>query len=158
MRICSITHPDVNNGTGFRVTLWVSGCIHHCSGCHNQETWDFNAGREFTEYDKSKIFEILDKPYIKGLTFSGGDPLCSYEDVLQLAKEIKSKFQDKDIWLFSGFTFDYIKEHFKEILDYIDVLVDGRFVEKLKDTSLKFRGSSNQNIWVKKNGEFVKDE
>ena len=159
MRIHGITYPDTNNGLGFRVTLWVSGCIHHCHGCHNQETWDFNSGREFTDEDKNKIFELLALPYIKGLTLSGGDPLCSYHDILILIKEIKDKFPNKDIWLFSGFTFEYIKQHFNEIINYVDVIVDGKFIEELKDLSLKFRGSSNQNIWIKqKDGNFVKDE
>ena len=158
MRIHSITYPDINNGLGCRVTLWVSGCIHHCKGCHNKETWDFDSGREFTQEDKNKVFEILRKPYIKGLTLSGGDPLCSYNDVLEFVKEIKYKLPNKDIWLFSGFTFDYIKEHFDELLKYVDVVVDGKFIEELKDVSLKFRGSSNQNIWIKKNGVFEKDE
>ena len=154
-----MTYPDVNNGLGCRVTLWVSGCIHHCQGCHNKETWDFNSGSEFTEDTKLKLFEALNKPYIKGLTLSGGDPLCSYEDVLTLVKEIKEKFPTKDIWLFSGFTMDYIKTHFKAILSYIDVLVDGRFVEELKDLSLAFRGSSNQIIWEKDNNEeFIKSK
>lgn len=151
MRIHSITYPDINNGTGCRVTLWVSGCIHHCKGCHNKETWDFESGREFTDSDKNIIFDILDKPYIKGLTLSGGDPLCSYDDTLKLVKEVKEKYKDKDIWLYSGFTFDIIKRDYNEILNYIDVVVDGKFNEDLKDVSLKFRGSSNQNIWIKDN-------
>lgn len=158
MRIHNITYPDINNGLGCRVTLWVSGCIHHCKGCHNQETWDFNGGREFTDEDKRKIFEILEKPYIKGITLSGGDPLCSYDDVLALSKEIKSRFQNKDIWLFTGFTLDYVKSYMSEILNFVDVVVDGRYIEELRDVSLKFRGSSNQNIWINKNGVFEKDE
>lgn len=157
MRIHGITYPDINNGLGCRVTLWVSGCIHHCKGCHNSETWDFNSGRAFTDEDKTKLFEILDKPYIKGLTLSGGDPLCSYNDILNLVKEVKEKFPTKDIWLFSGFTMDEIKNNYNEILQYIDVIVDGKYVKELKDTSLKFRGSSNQNIWVKNNNIFIKE-
>ena len=157
MRIHGITYPDINNGLGCRVTLWVSGCIHHCKGCHNSETWDFNSGRAFTDEDKTKLFEILDKPYIKGLTLSGGDPLCSYNDILNLVKEVKEKFPTKDIWLFSGFTMDEIKNNYKEILQYIYVIVDGKYVKELKDTSLKFRGSSNQNIWVKNNNIFIKE-
>ena len=156
MNIHGITYPDVNNGLGCRVTLWVSGCIHHCHGCHNQETWDFNSGRKFTLDDKTKLFEILSLPYIKGLTLSGGDPLCSYGEVLALVKEIKENFTSKDIWLYSGFTLEYIKEHFEEILKYLDVIVDGKFIKELKDVSLPFRGSSNQNIWKIENGKFTK--
>lgn len=160
MRIQGITHPDVNNGLGCRVTLWVSGCIHHCKGCHNKETWDFNTGEEFNDEHKTALFEALSKPYIKGITLSGGDPLCSYNDLLPLVIEIKEKFPSKNIWLYSGFTLDYIKEHFKEILNYIDVFVDGKYIEALRDTSLAFRGSSNQTIWEKdKNShEFIKSD
>lgn len=158
MRIHNITYPDINNGLGCRVTLWVSGCVHHCKGCHNPETWDFNGGREFTYDDKKMIFEILEKPYIKGITLSGGDPLCSYDDILILVKEIKEKFPNKDIWVFTGFTFDYVNKHMGELLNYVDVIVDGKYVEDLRDVSLKFRGSSNQNIWINKNGVFEKDE
>lgn len=158
MRIHNITYPDINNGLGCRVTLWVSGCIHHCKGCHNPETWDFNGGREFTDDDKKMIFEILEKPYIKGITLSGGDPLCSYDDILILIKEIKERFPNKDIWVFTGFTFDYVNKHMEELLNYVDVIVDGKYMEELRDVSLKFRGSSNQNIWINKNGVFEKDE
>ncbi len=158
MRIHNITYPDINNGLGCRVTLWVSGCVHHCKGCHNPETWDFNSGREFTDDDKKMIFEILEKPYIKGITLSGGDPLCSYNDILILIKEIKERFPNKDIWVFTGFTFDYINKHMEELLNYVDVIVDGKYMEELRDVSLKFRGSSNQNIWINKNGVFEKDE
>jgi anaerobic ribonucleoside-triphosphate reductase activating protein len=159
MRIHNISYPDVNNGLGFRVTLWVSGCIHHCKGCQNQETWDFNSGREFTDKDKEKIFDILSLPYIKGITFSGGDPLCSYNDVLSLMKEIKNKFPKKDIWVYTGYTIEFIKEHLDEILKYVDFLVDGKYIEEQRDVSLPFRGSKNQRIWEKaENGEFIRSK
>lgn len=158
MRIHKITYPDINNGLGCRVTLWVSGCIHHCKGCQNKETWSFESGREFTDDDKREIFKVLSLPYIKGITFSGGDPLCSYDDILSLAKEIKEKFPKKDIWLYTGYTFEYINENLKEILNYIDILVDGKFIEELKDVSLPFRGSSNQRIWEKVNNNFVRSK
>ena len=160
MRILDITYPDVNNGTGFRVTLWVAGCSHHCKGCHNPETWDFNAGHEFCEEDKENLFNILSKDYIEGLTLSGGDPICSYKDVLKLVIEVKEKFKKKDIWLFTGFTKEELEEKYKEILEYIDVLVDGKYIDKERDLSLAFRGSRNQRIWVKNdNGElFVTDD
>ena len=154
MKVNKITYPDLNNGIGFRITIWVSGCVHHCKGCHNPETWDFNSGREFTDDDKQKIFELLTIPYLKGVTFSGGDPLCSYEDVLSLAKELKEKYPEKDIWLYTGFTLEYVQEHMSEILDYLDYVVDGKFIEEEKDVSLAFRGSKNQRIWKKEEGEF----
>ena len=91
MNISGISYPDVNNGLGCRVTLWVSGCNHHCKGCQNKETWDKKSGRVFSKEDKYKLFEILSKPYIKGLTLSGGDPLDTFDEVLQLVKEIRNR-------------------------------------------------------------------
>ena len=150
MRFHNITYPDVNNGEGCRVTLWVAGCTHHCKGCHNPQTWSFKSGREFTEDIKNKLYNVLKLPYIKGITLSGGDPLDSFDDIFELVKDIKNSFNDKDIWLFSGYTLEDIKNSEKSvILGYIDVLVDGEFKEELKDLSLKFRGSSNQRILYK---------
>lgn len=150
MRFHNITYPDVNNGEGCRVTLWVAGCTHHCKGCHNPQTWSFKSGREFTEDIKNKLYNVLRLPYIKGITLSGGDPLDSFDDIFELVKDIKNSFNDKDIWLFSGYTLEDIQNSEKKIiLEYIDVLVDGEFKEELKDLSLKFRGSSNQRILYK---------
>lgn len=155
MRIENITYPDVNNGTGCRVTLWIAGCSHHCAGCHNKETWDFNSGREFTKEDKDKLFEILSLPYIQGLTLSGGDPIDSYNDTLQLAEDVKTEFPNKDIWCYTGYTMEYMRDNYPEILKYIDTLVDGEFHIKEKDVTLAFRGSRNQRIWQKQmNGDF----
>jgi anaerobic ribonucleoside-triphosphate reductase activating protein len=140
----------VNNGEGCRVTLWVAGCTHHCKGCHNPQTWSFKSGREFTEDIKNKLYNVLKLPYIKGITLSGGDPLDSFDDIFELVKDIKNSFNNKDIWLFSGYTLEDIQNSEKNIiLEYIDVLVDGEFKEELKDLSLKFRGSSNQRILYK---------
>lgn len=150
MRFHNITYPDVNNGEGCRVTLWIAGCTHHCKGCHNPQTWSFKSGREFTEDIKNKLYNVLKLPYIKGITLSGGDPLDSFDDIFELVKDIKNSFNDKDIWLFSGYTLEDIQNSDKNIiLEYIDVLVDGEFKEELKDLTLKFRGSSNQRILYK---------
>lgn len=150
MRFHNITYPDVNNGEGCRVTLWVAGCTHHCKGCHNPQTWSFKSGREFTEDIKNKLYNVLKLPYIKGITLSGGDPLDSFDDIFELVRDIKNSFNDKDIWLFSGYTLEDIQNSEKNIiLEYIDVLVDGEFKEELKDLTLKFRGSSNQRILYK---------
>jgi anaerobic ribonucleoside-triphosphate reductase activating protein len=150
----AITQPDINNGLGCRVTLWVTGCPNHCPGCHNPETWDKLAGKVFNEKAKSELLELLKKPYIKGLTLSGGEPMdfndsdkCSV--LLDLAKTVKTELPEKDIWVFSGFTLRELLSHPSTsiILDYVDNLVDGRFEQNLADKSLAFRGSKNQKIY-----------
>ena len=150
MRYHSIDKCSVNDGKGIRVVLYCSGCVHHCKGCHNPETWDFDSGKEFDDNAKAELFESLDKPYIDGITFSGGDPLCSYDDVFSLILEIREKFPNKNIWVYSGYTLeDLIKCGKEAILEYIDVLVDGRYIEELRDVTLAFRGSKNQRILEK---------
>ena len=132
MRYRDITCPDVCNGTGCRVILWLQGCSHHCKGCQNPETWCFNSGKEFDVKTKNKLIELLKLPYIKGLTLSGGDPLDNYQDVYKLLIDINKECKDKDIWLYTGYTMDEIKNSDKHIvLDYIDYLVDGTYQEKL---------------------------
>lgn len=157
MRFQSITYPDISNGKGCRVVLWIQGCSHHCQGCHNPETWDFCKGREFTEEYKDKLISIINLPYIQGVTLSGGDPLDSFDDVYKLLLEVKERCNDKDIWLYTGYTLEEIQNSEKrKILPMINVLVDGLYEEKKRDITLAFRGSSNQTIWKNKNGEFVK--
>lgn len=157
MRFQSITYPEISNGIGCRVVLWVQGCTHHCKFCHNKQTWDFCQGKVFTEEYKIKLKNILKLPYIKGLTISGGEPLDSFKDVYNLVYEIKQDFKDKDIWLFTGYKLtEIIKSEKSIILPYIDYIVDDVFDYKLKDTTLAFRGSSNQTIWENKNGKFIK--
>lgn len=156
MRYQSITYPDVSNGLGCRATLWVSGCTHHCKHCHNKATWGFNSGRLYDDSVEEKLFSLIDKPYIKGLTLSGGDPLDSYDDVLGIVKRFKERFPDKDIWLYTGYEMSQIDGGGKrEILDYVDYVVDGEFKYDSKDITLAFRGSTNQIIWEKgENGTF----
>lgn len=157
MRFQYITYPDIGNGKGCRAVLWIQGCSHHCQGCHNPETWDFCKGREFTDEYMEELINIINLPYIKGLTLSGGDPLDSFEDVYKLLVEVKEKCKGKDVWLYTGYTLDEIQSSEKsKILPLIDVLVDGLYKEKLRDVTLAFRGSSNQTIWENKNGELVK--
>ena len=148
MRIFDITSCDVNNGDGFRVTLWVAGCTHHCKGCQNPETWDFKGGQPFGPEAHEYLFSELAKPYIQGITFSGGDPLCSPDEVTALAKEIKEKLPKKDIWVYTGYTIEQIEADPKlaQILPYADVIVDGEYVQALRDVTLAFRGSRNQRI------------
>jgi anaerobic ribonucleoside-triphosphate reductase activating protein len=140
---------SVANGTGIRVVLWVSGCTCYCKGCQNPQTWSFQGGKPFDKSAKQELFEALDKPYIQGLTFSGGHPLEpeNFETVINLAKEIKEKFPTKDIWLYTGYLYEelYYKQ-ISRILLYIDVLIDGEFIEEQKDLTLKWRGSKNQRV------------
>lgn len=151
MKILNITSPDVNNGLGFRVTLWVAGCNHHCKGCQNPHTWSYKQGKPLRAVRKD-LYEQLDKSYIKGLTVSGGDPLAqSKRDLIELyllLKNIRKRFPDKNIWIYSGYTYEEIlQDRFKKlVLSQCDVLVDGPYKHTLRDTSLPFRGSSNQKI------------
>lgn len=150
MKYMRITKPDINNGIGCRVTIWISGCSKRCPGCHNPETWDKNLGKEVTEETIEELSKILEKPYIKGLTLSGGNPTdAPEEELVWLLSEIKTRFPKKDIWLYSGDTMEEIRANKPRILDYIDVLVDGSFLIEERDITLPFRGSRNQRIWTK---------
>lgn len=151
MRYLKMTSPDIENGIGCRVTLWIPGCRHKCPGCHTPWTHDYNQGEEFTTDTFDELCRILDKPYINGLTISGGDPLMQSDevlsDILQLVHDIKEKYYDKDIWLYTGYYYEELKGIQKDIVDnYIDILVDGPFAQMLKDTTIPFRGSMNQRI------------
>ena len=141
---------SVSNGTGIRTVLWVSGCDIHCYNCHNPQTWDFNSGIPFTDDTMQEILYDLSKPYIKGCTLSGGHPLDPHNapEVLKIVKRVKMVFPNKDIWIYSGYTWEDIIQNdtLKEILKYTDVLVDGAYIDELRDISLAFRGSSNQRI------------
>lgn len=146
MKYLSILDCDIADGEGVRVTLFVSGCSHHCKGCHNPESWNPDNGKEFTEEVKEKLFKLIDRPYIDGLTLSGGDPLfCNnIKDIRQLCFEFKQRFPNKTIWLYTGYTLDMIKA--LDFLQCVDVIVDGPFTQELRDITLPFRGSSNQRI------------
>lgn len=146
MRYHNITKDDMLNGDGLRVVLWVAGCEHCCEGCQNPMTWDPNGGLAFDESAKQEIFEQLDQSYISGITFSGGDPLhcANREGVKQLMMEIKEKYPDKTIWLYTGDSWENVKNY--PMMKYIDVLVDGEFKLDLKDITLLWKGSSNQRV------------
>ena len=141
---------SVSNGLGVRTVLWVSGCDIHCKNCHNQSTWDFNSGIPFTDDTMQEILYDLSKPYIKGCTLSGGHPLDPHNapEVLKIVKRVKMVFPNKDIWIYTGYVWeDIIKDDtLKEILKRTDVLVDGAYIDELRDITLPFRGSSNQRI------------
>ena len=156
MKYESITVSDVNNGLGCRVTLWVSGCTHHCKGCHNRKTWKFTSGKQYTPQVEEVLFDEIDKPYIKGITLSGGDPLDSPDGVLELLQNFRKKFGDtKDVWIYTGYTYEYCLEYFKDIIELADILVDGMYDCTKRDTSLAFRGSSNQRIIDLKTGKEI---
>ena len=157
MKYHNITKDDMLNGDGLRVVLWVSGCEHHCKGCQNPVTWDPDDGLEFGVDAKSEIFEQLRKDYISGLTLSGGDPLFpgNRSSILQLCMEVKDLFPDKTIWCYTGYSFEQVK-HFG-IMTYIDVLVDGPFIQELADVQYHWAGSLNQKVWRKTEGKWIAD-
>ncbi len=146
MRYHDITKDDMKNGDGLRVVLWLSGCEHACQGCHNPVTWDPDDGLIFDEKAKAEVFELLSRDYISGITLSGGDPLFpgNRAEVLVLLKEIREKFPLKTVWCYTGYTYEEIED--LEHLDYIDVLVDGKYIEILKDNQYHWAGSINQRI------------
>ncbi len=160
MNYIKITKTDIANGAGVRCVLWVSGCDVHCKGCHNPDSWDFNAGHPFDKIAMEELIDALSRPWVQGLTLSGGHPLAynNLSEVYQICKTVKERLPNKDIWLYTGYTlspndFDssvnvgwdngLLLNH---ILAMCDVVVDGKYEESLRDISLKFRGSSNQRI------------
>lgn len=153
MRVLTVTTPDMENGIGCRVTIWFAGCSHRCPGCHNQHTWDYNQGVLFTdEAIRKKIYEEVNKDYIAGITLAGGDPLSqndeSLTELLDFLIEFKKDFPTKNIWIYSGATYesDMLHPIKNDILSHCDVMVDGPFIIKLLDTDLAFRGSTNQRV------------
>ena len=156
MNYASIKDCDIANGPGIRISLFVSGCTHHCKGCFNREAWDFDYGTPFTQQTIDEILKMLSPGYIKGLTLLGGEPFepQNQGSIVDLLRQIKAKYPQKSIWAFSGYLFDrdIMSGHLgdpeitKEYLSYLDVLVDGPFIEAKKDLMLRFRGSSNQRL------------
>lgn len=144
----NIDHCDMLNGEGIRVSLWVSGCSLHCKGCQNPQTWGFNSGIPFDRDALQELYEALDKSYIQGLTLTGGNPMDSIPEILHICRTVKEKFTNKDIWLYSGYTFEQLQQSQTAmcVLDYIDVLVDGPYIEAQRDISLQWRGSRNQRV------------
>ena len=153
MNYAAIKNCDIANGPGVRVSLFVSGCTHHCPGCFNEVAWDFDYGVPFTEEVMDKIVDMMRPDYIKGLTLLGGEPFepQNQQGIVQLLRKVKAQLPQKSIWAFSGYLFD--KDILsgrlgdtREYLSYLDVLVDGPFVEAKKNLSLRFRGSENQRL------------
>lgn len=156
MNYADIKYIDVANGPGIRVSIFVSGCTHHCKNCFNQETWDFNYGKPFTEAEIDQIIEYLKPNHISGLSLLGGEPFeySNQQGLLPLVRKVKELYPDKPIWCYTGYLFDkdiqdkmmIMWPETREFISYIDFLVDGEFVEEKKDLKLRFKGSSNQRI------------
>lgn len=146
MHFHNITKEDMLNGSGLRTVLWLAGCEHKCKNCQNPITWDICGGLLFDEAAKEELFEALKPDYISGITFSGGDPLHTQnrEEVGRLIEEIHEKFPEKTIWVYTGYLWEQVKDLW--FMKYIDVLVDGPFIEELKDVTLHWKGSSNQRV------------
>ena len=168
MRYAQIRSMDISNGEGVGVSLFVQGCPFHCKNCFNSDTWDFNGGKEWTEEIKDKFMKLIDGPYIKRVSFLGGECLAdqNLDEVLKLVKQIRNSYPDKTIWLYTGFEWNSLMSKIcqptfpdkdferiieihkkrKEIISNVDVLVDGEYIDEQKDLSLKFRGSKNQRV------------
>lgn len=155
MNYAAIKPCDIANGPGVRVSLFVSGCTHHCPGCFQPETWDFDYGQPYTEDVAAQVLQLLAPDYIEGLTLLGGEPMepANREALLPLVRAVRKQYPQKTIWCYSGYLFEQLRagnpgpaETAQELLSLLDVLVDGRFIEAKKDLSLRFRGSSNQRL------------
>lgn len=169
MRYAQIRSMDISNGEGVGVSLFVQGCDRHCFNCFNSETWNFNGGKEWTEKTKNKFMKLIDRPYIKRVSFLGGECLAdqNLDEVLKLVKQIRISFPEKTIWLYTGFCWNDIMCSFaglqadcvvldkkdieawekrRKIISNVDVLVDGEYIDEQKDLSLKFKGSKNQRV------------
>lgn len=155
MNYATIKRHDVANGPGVRVSLFVSGCTHHCPNCFNPETWDFTYGNPCDQAVLDEILESLAPSYIKGLSLLGGEPMepANQKSVLEIVRQVRTRYPDKDIWCYSGYLYESLTkgqigdgEIVRQLLEQVDVLVDGPFVEELKNPGLRFRGSSNQRL------------
>lgn len=165
MNYGNIKECDIADGPGVRVSLFVSGCRHHCKGCFNEETWDFGFGTPYTQETEDKIISLLAPDYIQGLTLLGGEPFEpeNQQELVKLLRRVRKEYPQKDIWSYSGYLLDKdLKEGGRaytdvteEMLSYLDVLVDGPFIEGQRDITLKFRGSRNQRIIKLENGKDV---
>ena len=146
MRYNLIRKMDISNGPGVRVSIFMQGCHFHCKNCFNSETWDFEGGKEFTDDIINKVLDLSNKDHIVGLSILGGEPMhpVNIEGTTKLAKAFKEKYPNKNIWVWSGFRYEDLKG--KDVFKYIDVLVDGQYVDELHDPTLKWKGSSNQRV------------
>lgn len=163
LRILDITAPDINNGNGIRVTLWIAGCTHKCKGCHNSWTWNYNQGKDFLENQDeilNKLSEWLERDYVDGITLSGGDPLDQDNNglrlLLDIIKWVRRNYPTKTIWCYTGYVYEELKDLQKTVADNCDVLVDGPYIEELRDIAhCPFRGSTNQRILTLSNRKSI---
>ena len=148
MNYAQIRNMDISNGRGIGVSLYTSGCRFHCKNCFNYELWDLNYGKKFDDAAKELLFSSLEEPFVKRFTILGGEPMIeeNRNEVYNLLKEIKQKYPDKIIWLYSGYKYEELLLIFPQIFEVIDILVDGQFRDAIKDFKLQFRGSSNQRM------------
>lgn len=147
IRWCSYIPNSLQNGEGIRDVIFLPGCIHNCDGCHNKEAQDPNYGTEIEIDELIKILKV-NNDMVDGITLSGGDPLFQYDKTLELCKAIKENLDNNSIWLYTGYTFDYISKHFKEITEYVNVIIDGRYEKDLPPAM--YRGSNNQQLIILK--------
>ena len=160
MNIAGVDYESVNDGEGVRTVIYISGCSHNCPMCHNPQTHNLSYGTLFTEELQNEVFENIKKrPFIKGLTLSGGDPLHenNLQDVLNLVNKIRLLLPEKTIWLYTGYELPAILKHpiRKKIASQCEIIIDGKYVDALRDITLKWRGSSNQHIWKNTNGKWT---
>ena len=158
MRFSKIKNNDIVNGIGITLSVWTQGCPHRCKGCFNKETWTFNEGNEFTNDDLNYIISNIDSFNVKrNLSILGGEPLCpeNVEGVINLCREFKKVYPDKLIYLWTGYTIEEFNKLQKQVLEYVDFIIDGKFEEAKKNLNLHLRGSSNQRIFDIKNNEFI---
>lgn len=148
MRYAQIRKMDISNGEGIGIAVFTQGCPFHCKNCFNPETWDFDGGTDWTQAEEDKVVELLGSPHIKRLTILGGEPLINNnkEALMQLLERAKRLYPAKKVWLYTGAKYEDVIKSFADVLQYVDVLIDGRYVDELRDYSLKFRGSSNQRV------------
>ena len=148
MKYAQIREIDITNGNGIGVALFTQGCPYHCKNCFNPETWDFNKGMVWTKETENKIIELLKPEYITRLTILGGEPLIERNigPLTALLKRVKGIYPNKQVWLYTGGDFEVLEGLYEEIFQYIDILIDGRYIDDLRDYKLKWRGSSNQRI------------
>lgn len=149
-RYALIRTMDISNGEGIGISLFVQGCHFHCKNCFNPETWDFNGGKEWNEEVKERFIKLANGEHVNRISILGGEPLCqeNVETILDLCRELKKLYPQKKIWIYTGYTWEYLvnQDFTKKLLENIDVLVDGPYVDELQDFNLRFRGSSNQRI------------